>query len=54
MWGFSVGMSYILGIRLGWGLTGVWLALGLDECFRASGMNVRWKRKFGKLAEEAI
>lgn len=52
MWGLSVGMSYILGISLGWGLMGVWLALGLDECFRAVGMHVRWKRKFGKLAGE--
>lgn len=54
MWGLSVGMSYILGISLGWGLTGVWLALGLDECFRAVGMYVRWKRKFGKLAGEIV
>lgn len=50
MWGFSVGMSYVCGIIFGWELAGVWLALGLDECFRAVGMHIRWKRKFGQLA----
>lgn len=51
MWGFSVGMSYVLGIRLGWGLAGVWLALGLDECCRAIGMHIRWRKKFGLTAQ---
>ncbi len=51
MWGFSVGMSYVLGISLGWGLAGVWLALGLDECCRAIGMHARWRKKFGLSAE---
>lgn len=44
MWVFSVGASWVLGIRLGWGLVGIWLGLGLDECFRALGMQLRWSR----------
>ena len=44
MWFFSVGFSWLLGIRLGLGLVGVWIALGLDECFRAIGMQLRWKK----------
>lgn len=45
MWFFSVGMSWFLGIHLGWQLTGIWIALGLDECFRAVGMQIRWKKE---------
>ncbi len=44
MWFFSVGMSWVLGIALDWKLVGIWIALGLDECFRAVGMQIRWKR----------
>ena len=43
MWLFSVGFSWLLGIQLGWGLHGIWIALGLDECCRAVAMNIRWK-----------
>ncbi len=42
MWLFSVGFSWLLGIYLGWGLVGIWIALGLDECCRAIGMQIRW------------
>ncbi len=44
MWFFSVGVSWVLGIGLGWGLVGIWLGLGLDECFRAVGMQLRWDK----------
>ena len=44
MWLFSVGFSWVLGIWLGWGLHGIWIALGLDECCRAVAMHIRWKR----------
>lgn len=44
MWFFSVGVSWVLGIGLGWGLVGIWLGLGLDECFRAIGMQIRWEK----------
>ena len=43
MWLFSVGFSWLLGIGLGWGLHGIWIALGLDECCRAIAMQLRWK-----------
>lgn len=49
MWGISVGMSYVLGIVLQMGLIGVWIALGLDECFRAVCMKIRWKKQISRL-----
>ena len=45
MWFFSVGVSYLLGICLNWGLVGIWIGLGLDECFRALLMQIRWKKE---------
>lgn len=45
MWCVAVGGSYILGIVMHLGLFGVWLAQGLDECLRAGGMWIRWKKK---------
>ena len=44
MWFFSVGASWVLGIGLGWGLVGIWIGLGLDECFRALLMQIRWNK----------
>lgn len=44
MWFFSVGMSWVLGIGLGWGLFGIWIGLGLDELFRAIGNEIRWHK----------
>lgn len=44
MWFFSVGVSFLLGIVLNWGLVGIWIGLGLDECFRALLMQIRWSR----------
>lgn len=44
MWFFSVGVSWILGLKLGWGLVGIWIGLGLDECFRAVAMQIRWQK----------
>ena len=44
MWLFSVGFSWLLGIALGWGLAGIWIALGLDECCRAIAMQLRWQK----------
>lgn len=44
MWFFSVGVSWVLGIGLEWGLAGIWIGLGLDELFRAVGMQIRWRR----------
>ena len=44
MWFFSVGISWLLGIGLGWGLVGIWIGLGLDECFRAVLLQIRWQK----------
>lgn len=44
MWFFSVGASWVLGIALELGLVGIWIGLGLDECFRAILMQLRWNK----------
>lgn len=44
MWLFSVGVSWLLGLQLGLGLVGIWIGLGLDECFRAVAMQLRWQK----------
>ena len=44
MWFFSVGVSFLLGVLLNWGLVGIWIGLGLDECFRALLLQIRWNR----------
>jgi putative MATE family efflux protein len=45
MWGISITASYILGIKFGLGLVGVWIAFGLDEWFRGLIMLWRWRSK---------
>lgn len=42
-WLFSVLMSYLLGVKLGLGLIGVWIAFMLDEGFKAILHLLRWK-----------
>lgn len=42
MWGVATLLSYILGIGLGWGLVGIWLAMALDELIRAAVFERRW------------
>lgn len=55
MWFFSVGFSWLLGIQAGWGLVGIWIGLGLDECFRAVGMQLRWHNgKWIRLVEGSV
>lgn len=44
MWLVAVGLSYVLGIHFHLGLLGIWIAQGADECLRAAGMRIRWKR----------
>ena len=51
MWGVSVVLSYLLGIRFGLGLIGMWIAFSCDEWFRGLLMLWRWKsRKWEKMA----
>lgn len=42
MWLISVTFSYLLGVSLGLGLVGVWIALASDEVFRGIFMVHRW------------
>ena len=41
----AVLFSYILGIKLGWGLVGIWIANAADEWCRAIAMLLRWKSR---------
>lgn len=51
MWGISVTLSYFLGIHLGLGLVGMWIAFACDEWFRGIFMHWRWKtKKWEKMA----
>ncbi len=45
MWGIMVLGSYLLGLRAGWGLVGIWLSIGTDETIRGASMLLRWKSK---------
>ena len=42
MWGISVLLGYILGILFNLGLTGIWIAMALDEIVRAVVVHIRW------------
>jgi putative MATE family efflux protein len=45
MWGVSVTLSYFLGIYLGLGLVGIWIAFIADEWLRGLFMLWRWRSK---------
>ena len=47
-WMFGVLLSYLLGITLGMGLVGIWVAFAADEAFRAVSYLARWKRGLWK------
>lgn len=42
-WIIAVGLSYVFGIVLGWGLVGIWIAMAIDECLRAIIFTFRFK-----------
>ena len=44
-WTMSILFSYILGIRLGLGLTGCWIAFMMDELFRGIPFFFRWRSR---------
>ena len=44
-WTMSILFSYILGIRLGLGLTGCWIAFMMDELFRGITFFFRWRSR---------
>lgn len=45
MWGVATLLSYVLGVWLGWGLVGIWLAMSLDELIRAAVFERRWQSR---------
>ncbi len=45
MWLICIPVAYILGIELGLGLAGIWIAFAVDECFRGIIFTFRWKGK---------
>ncbi|MGL4344038.1 MAG: MATE family efflux transporter [Cellulosilyticaceae bacterium] len=44
MWGIATVLSFVLGISMGMGIIGVWIAMALDECVRGVVMYIRWQR----------
>jgi len=42
MWGISVGLSYVLGLKFNLGLIGVWIAFAIDEWVRGIIVFLRW------------
>lgn len=44
-WTMSIFFSWFLGIRLGLGLTGCWLAFAMDEAFRGAAYLIRWRSR---------
>lgn len=45
MWVFRIGFSYIIGVRLGWGVFGVWVAMTIDWMVRAALFLLRYRGK---------
>ena len=43
MWGIGVGGAWLLGVKLGYGLPGVWTAMAADEWLRGLAMLWRWR-----------
>jgi Na+-driven multidrug efflux pump len=43
MWLAAVGLSYVFGIAMGYGLIGIWVAMTIDEWSRAFILNRRFK-----------
>ena len=45
MWLMSVPLTWLLGIHLGYGLVGIWIAMGIDEVFRGTVALYYWNRR---------
>lgn len=56
-WSVAFVGAYIFGVRLGWGLEGVWVAMAIDECCRGIIFAIhfkreRWKKMFRRVETE--
>ena len=49
MWGISVPLGYFLGIYMGMGLIGIWIAFCVDEWTRGLSMYFRWRSRIWEL-----
>ncbi len=45
MWSVWVFLSWLLGLKLGWGMPGIWIAMACDEWTRGLLMYWRWRKK---------
>lgn len=54
MWLIAAGLSYYLGIGLGWGLYGVYSAMILDEAVRGTLVLLRWRSKIFMKTKEPV
>jgi putative MATE family efflux protein len=45
MWGVWIPLAWLLGLKLGWGLPGVWIAMMCDEWLRGILMYRRWRHR---------
>ena len=45
MWGIAIPLAWFLGLHLGWGLVGIWLAFAADEWTRGLAMYWRWRSR---------
>lgn len=45
MWGIWVPLAWLLGLKLGLGLPGIWIAMMSDEWFRGTTFFRRWRRR---------
>ncbi|MGI6055309.1 MAG: MATE family efflux transporter [Clostridium sp.] len=58
-WGVAVAGAWLLGVKFGLGLEGVWIAMAIDECLRGLIFAVhfkreRWKKNFHGVAAEVL
>lgn len=54
MWGVAVPLAWLLGLHLGWGLVGVWIAFTCDEWVRGLSMYARWKSRVWERHAHAV
>lgn len=54
MWGVAVPLAWLLGLHLGWGLVGVWIAFTCDEWVRGLAMYARWKSRVWEKHAHAV
>jgi len=45
MWGLWVPLAWLLGLKLHWGLPGIWISMTVDEWFRGVTMYRRWANR---------